>query len=152
MLTKKRFPQLCSHQILRENRSSGKKLCCTSLVWNHSDASSQLYDAGFRNFLIMNVPPIDRAPATLARASSFRASMARYIGLFNLRLKSLATSLAAKYPETTVFQFDTNLLFTLVLNNPTSFAETSGFTNIKGFCPAYKQWVFSCLTSHVGSP
>ena len=87
----------------------------------------------------MNVPPLDRDPGSLNHTDTFRASMARYIGLFNFRLKFLAINLAARFPETTVFQFDTNWLFTLALNDPKSFAETSGFTNTTGFCSVYQQ-------------
>ena len=87
----------------------------------------------------MNVPPLDRDPHSLTQADGFQASFARYIGLFNFRLKFLAINLASRFPETTVFHFDTNWLFTLALNNPNSFAETSGFTNTSGFCPVYQR-------------
>lgn len=87
----------------------------------------------------MNIPPLDRAPHSLTQTDGFQASFARYIGLFNFRLKFLAINLASRSPETTVFQFDTNWLFTLALNNPNSFAETSGFINTTGFCPVYQR-------------
>ena len=100
----------------------------------------------------MNVPPIDRSPLSLNQTDRFRASVARYIGVFNFRLKSLANNLAERFPETTVFQFDTNWLFTLALNNPKSFAETSGLTNTTAFCSVYQQWVLlPSLFSGAGS-
>ena len=110
-----------------------------SPISNPADAKSKLYDTGIRNFLIMNVPPLDRDPDSLNQTDGFRASMVRYIGVFNFRLKFLAINLASRFPETTVFQFDTNWLFTLALNNPKSFAETSGFTNTTAFCSVYQQ-------------
>ncbi|MCJ1261860.1 hypothetical protein MMC22_001729 [Lobaria immixta] len=109
-----------------------------ALIKSYESIVHQLYDAGIRNFLIMNVPPLDRDPSSLAQTDSFRASLARYIGLFNFRLEYLALNLAANFPETTVFQLNTNQLFTLTLNNPKSFAETSGYTNTTGVCPVYQ--------------
>lgn len=93
----------------------------------------------------MNVPPIDRAPGSLQRDSSYQRSMAYYIGTFNFRLKELARNLTIKYPDATVFQFDTNWLFTLTLDNPSYFAETSGFKNMTDYCEAYRQLDLLCM-------
>lgn len=87
----------------------------------------------------MNVPPIDRTPGSLQKSDNARSTLAAYIGLFNFRLKFLAINLASRFPETTVFQFDTNWLFTLALSKPTSFAETSGFEDTTTFCDVYEQ-------------
>lgn len=85
----------------------------------------------------MNVPPIDRAPGSLQQSTSYQKGMAGYIGAFNFRLKYLAENLAKIFPDSTVFQLDTNWLFTLTLNYPKYFAETSGFKNTTSYCPAY---------------
>lgn len=87
----------------------------------------------------MNVPPIDRAPGSVRLSETARASQAAYIGEFNFRLKYLALNLASNFPDTTVFQFDTNWLFTLALNNQDSFAETSAFQDVTSFCEAYQR-------------
>lgn len=103
--------------------------------------SQQLYDTGLRNFVFMNVPPLDRDPGSLHQDANYQASLAHDIGVWNFRLQNVANNLAANFPESTVFQFDTNWLFTLVLNDPTSFPETSGFLNTTGACKAYLQSV-----------
>lgn len=106
----------------------------------------------------MNVPPIDRSPGTLARDAATQASMAGYIGEsissafvdgatltlstgeFNFRLILLVYNLAVHYPDTTVWLFDTNWLFTRLLNNgAASFRETSGYVDVTDYCPAYQQ-------------
>lgn len=87
----------------------------------------------------MNVPPIDRAPGSADLSEIDRADQAAYIGLFNFRLKYLALNLASNFPDTTVFQFDTNWLFTLAINNTDSFAETSAFQDSTSFCEAYQR-------------
>lgn len=65
--------------------------------------------------------------------------MASYIGTFNFRLKYLAENLAAEFPDSTVFQLDTNWLFTLTLDYPKYFAETSGFKDTTNYCVVYGQ-------------
>lgn len=89
----------------------------------------------------MNVPPIDRAPGSSGISDTARADQAAYIGEFNFRLKYLALNLASEFPDTTVFQFDTNWLFTLAINNPDSFAETSAFEDSTSACKAYERSV-----------
>ena len=87
----------------------------------------------------MNVPPIDRAAGSAGLSEARRADLAAYIGEFNFRLKYLAINLALNFPDTTVFQFDTNWLFSLVINDPDSFAETSAFQDTTTFCAAYQR-------------
>lgn len=85
----------------------------------------------------MNVPPIDRAPGSLQESTSYQKDMADCIGAFNFRLKYLSENLASIFPDSTVFQFDTNWLFTSTLNYPKYFAETSGFRDTTSYCPVY---------------
>lgn len=87
----------------------------------------------------MNVPPMDRTPGTAYFNETVRGELADYIGLFNFYLYYLAINLNLKFPDTTVFQFDTNWLFTLTIDNPRSFAETSAFEDTTTFCDAYQQ-------------
>ncbi|KAI4130282.1 MAG: hypothetical protein LQ338_001820 [Usnochroma carphineum] len=110
------------------------------LIKSYENLVHQLYAAGARNFLFLNVPPIDRSPGILARDTATQESMAGYIGEFNFRLILLVYNLAVHYPDTTVWLFDTNWLFTRLLNNgPGSFSETSSYLNVTGYCAAYQQ-------------
>ncbi|KAL8651476.1 MAG: hypothetical protein Q9210_003231 [Variospora velana] len=110
------------------------------LIKSYENYVQKLYAAGARNFLFMNVPPIDRSPGTLARDAATQARMAGYIGEFNFRLILLVYNFAVHYPDTTVWLFDTNWLFTRLLNNgPGSFQETSGYVNVTDYCTAYQQ-------------
>ncbi len=100
--------------------------------------------------MFLNVPPVDRAPATLALSSSTQASVAGYIAEFNFRLGALVYNLGTHYPDTTAFYFDTNWLFTLVLDNPASFRETSGYRNTTDYCAAYQKYVSLYLLAFHG--
>lgn len=89
----------------------------------------------------MNVPPVDRTPMSLLLSSDAQASEASYIGAFNFRLGALVYNLGLRHPDTTRFTFDTNLLFTRVLDNPGQFPEAAGYRNTTNYCTAYMKWV-----------
>ena len=50
----------------------------------------QLYEGGARNFLFMNVPPVDRAPLSVSLNNTRTGDMAGWIGRFSYRLGSFA--------------------------------------------------------------
>ncbi|KAL8718936.1 MAG: hypothetical protein Q9225_003998 [Loekoesia sp. 1 TL-2023] len=97
----------------------------------------QLYATGARNFLILNVPPIDRSPGIIAKGPSAVASIGAYIPIFNARFAALANALNNSHPDAKVFVFDTYTLFKRVLDNPSKFPQTKIIRNTDGFCPAY---------------
>lgn len=99
----------------------------------------QLYQSGARNFLFLNVPPIDRSPGTISQgvfASLFEAATVKD---FNSRLANLAQTLRSAHADSTVFYFDTNLLFTRVLDHPSSYTQTEGYRNTNSFCVSYEK-------------
>ncbi|KAL9000873.1 MAG: hypothetical protein Q9169_000628 [Polycauliona sp. 2 TL-2023] len=117
------------------------------LIKSYENLVHQLYAAGARNFLFMNVPPVDRSPGQLARDKASQQSMAGYIGEFNFRLILLVYNLAVHYPATTVWLFDTNWLFARLLDNgPLAFRETAGYANLTDYCAAYQHGTLA-LTS-----
>ena len=87
----------------------------------------------------MNVPPIDRSPGTLTRSSTDQFDEASFIGAFNFRLGALVYNLALRHTDTTLFTFDTNFLFTRVLDDPSQFGETAGYLNTTNYCEAYEK-------------
>ena len=102
-----------------------------------------MYMAGARNFLFMNIPPVDRAPLFSSLNATMRANVAGWIGRFNYRLSSVTYFLSQRYPDATPFYFETNFLFTLVLDDPTRFPETAGYRNSTTYCEAYLEWVMN---------
>ena len=67
-----------------------------------------------------------------------RNDLAQWIGRFIFRLRALVESLTGRYSDATAFQFNTNSLFTQVLNNASVFSETAGYRILSGFCKAYE--------------
>lgn len=88
---------------------------------------SRIYDLGYRNLLLLNLPPLDRGPSPSVNKT--------LVSTYNAILASHATAFAAKYPAATILQFDVNT----VLNGVFDDAASYGFTNTTAFCPGYNQ-------------
>jgi phospholipase/lecithinase/hemolysin len=91
-------------------------------------AVEKVYNLGYKNFLFMNLPPLDRGPGT----PHVNASMvAEYNGIHAAH----ANAFQAQHRDATVLQFDVNGVLNDVLNNYHDY----GFKNITNFCPGYNQ-------------
>lgn len=134
-----------NYELIKDYESIVDEVIASNFVKLRCDADGQLqlYSYGARNFLLLNVPPIDRTPGSRILSPANRTAEAGYIGRFNFRHGALAWSLAGKHPDTTVFQLDTNYLFTRVIEDPTQFPETAGYRNTTNDCAAYTEWVVS---------
>ena len=98
----------------------------------------QLYVAGARNFLFINVPPVDRSPGTIGQGPATQHAEGAAIAAFNLGIQRLATNLSIAYNDTTAFQFDANALFTQVLDDPSAYPQTAHYKNTTAYCAAYQ--------------
>jgi phospholipase/lecithinase/hemolysin len=98
----------------------------------------QLYSAGAKNFLFLNVPPVDRSPLTTAQGANASALEAKDIAYFNSQVSVLATNLTTTHKDATAFVFDTNTLFTQVLDDPQRFPETALYKNTTNYCVGYE--------------
>lgn len=102
----------------------------------YSGLVGQLYNAGARNFLFMNVPPVNLSPGTVMNGASAQALESADITNFNNQIAQVASTYST-YPDATVFLYDTNAMFSHVLKNPTSFQQTAGYVNTTTYCTAY---------------
>ena len=93
----------------------------------------QLYNAGARNFILFNVPPLDRGPEFLSTAAAKKTAVDDYNG----RLKSMASSLGTAHNDANLWVVDMNLLFNQVLNNKTWFVQTKNYQVLDANCKAY---------------
>ncbi|KAF8992993.1 hypothetical protein BDQ17DRAFT_1432012 [Cyathus striatus] len=84
---------------------------------------------GARNFLFVNVPPVDRSPLMLAQSTSDQAAEKVVIDGFNTKLLAKVAGLKANHSDVTTFVWDSNAQFTKMLNNPTAygFADATTF-------------------------
>jgi len=94
-----------------------------------------LYNLGARNFMLMNIPPIESSP--LAETEERVDDWSRWVEEWNKDVLGLAANITVDYPDTTVFMFDTYKLFTAVMTDPCSHTETCAFRDTTTFCGAY---------------
>jgi phospholipase/lecithinase/hemolysin len=92
------------------------------------EAVEKVYHLGYKNFLFMNLPPLDRGPGT----PHVNASM---VAEYNNIHAAHADAFQAKHRDATVLQFDINGVLNDVLDNYRQY----GFKNITDFCPGYNQ-------------
>ncbi|KAH8808553.1 hypothetical protein F5884DRAFT_673363 [Xylogone sp. PMI_703] len=97
-----------------------------------------LYDAGGRNFLFLNVPPVDRSPLITGQGASAETLEKADITAWNDAVVAMAQGLKAAHSDVNVFVYDTNSIFTEVLDNPASFPQTSIYQNTTAYCVAYE--------------
>lgn len=96
----------------------------------------QLYTAGARSLLLVNVPPVDRSPLTVSAGAAAQASEKSVIAAWNKNVTLLASQLQREHRDLSVFVFDANSLFTEVLDKPCSFVETCAYKNTTDYCVA----------------
>jgi phospholipase/lecithinase/hemolysin len=111
-------------------------------VSSYTRIVEQLYQAGARNFLFLNVPAIHRAPLTVSQNdSSDMVELNREAVIdLNSLISDMAQEVLHDHKDATVFLLDTFTLYNDVLDDPTSRSETSGYTNTTSFCRNYARF------------
>jgi len=89
----------------------------------------KLYNAGGRNFLFLNVPPIDRTPLMLAQSASAQALEKSVINTFNTKLAAKIKAFQSANSGVKTFIYDSHTQFTTMLNSP----KTYGFQDATSF-------------------
>jgi len=109
----------------------------TSIFHQYADLVESVYAIGARNFLFLNVPPVQLAPQTSIYGPAVQRQEKHAIIDWNSRLNRLAARLVDDHPDATTFTFDTYALFSVVLRNPTHFPQTAQYKNTTAYCAAY---------------
>ena len=97
----------------------------------------ELYYAGARNFLFLNVPPVDRSPLAMGNSVADQAAEKADIAAWNKAVFDMAKAIKQDKSDTNIFTVDANKYFTEVLNRPASFPATAGYKNTTAYCTAY---------------
>ncbi|KAH4610610.1 hypothetical protein HBH82_048740 [Parastagonospora nodorum] len=99
----------------------------------------QVYDTGARNFLFLDVPPVNLSPLITEKADDGYATEyeGRVIADWNGRVANMTAQFKAKHADVTAFIHDTNALFMQVIKDPKSVEQTAGYKNTTAFCKAY---------------
>ncbi|KAI8944533.1 hypothetical protein F4801DRAFT_571414 [Xylaria longipes] len=102
-----------------------------------SDLVDKIYDAGGRNYVFINVPPLDRTPLIIPQGDSAVSLSKADVAAWNQKVVDYAKTLKTK-ANTNVWVYDSNKSFGEVIDDPTSHPETAGLKNTTGFCTAYQ--------------
>ncbi|KAG8901466.1 hypothetical protein FRB99_005295 [Tulasnella sp. 403] len=88
----------------------------------------KLHEAGARNFLILNVPPLPRPENEASMTSPVWLNRVRRCNEWNNMLPQFLSDFTASYPETSMFLFDAYKLFSDMFAEPTKhgFEEGAG--------------------------
>lgn len=103
------------------------------LVTTLFQSVQSIYDQGYKDFLVMNLPPLNRTPGNVGLADP--SPNATMIGWYDGALKNRSTLFAAEHPDSTIMYFDTNTFLNGVMDN----AAEYGIINITGYCASYDQ-------------
>ncbi|GAM88944.1 hypothetical protein ANO11243_069780 [Dothideomycetidae sp. 11243] len=104
----------------------------------YRDLVDAIYQAGGRNFLFLNVPPIQKSPFGVMVASLQRGPYAAAVHDWNERIATLASNLTATYADASATVFDSYDLFNKVIDNPCSNTLTCAYKDTANYCTAYQ--------------
>ncbi|KGO77016.1 Esterase, SGNH hydrolase-type [Penicillium italicum] len=92
-----------------------------------------LYSLGYRNYLFMNLPPLDRTPGNQVKSEP--SPNATQVGWYNTALADHAAAFAGKHREARVMVFDAHAILADMLDEPWRY----GIVNTTDFCAGYDQ-------------
>jgi len=106
----------------------------------YAQVVTQLYQAGARNFVFVNVPPVHRSPFTSSRGRGAQELEEKAILAFNDDVGVLAKDrVKSAMQGVNVWVLDAYALFGQVLDDPARYAATKGYRNLTDFCEAYQR-------------
>lgn len=98
-----------------------------------SSSVEPLQKAGYRNFLFLNLPPLDRTPSNLLRHPAVRLPNVTMLGWWNDALAQRAERFAEQTNGAKAMVWDANKFLNGVLDHP----GQHGIRNTTNFCPGY---------------
>ena len=93
-----------------------------------------IYDLGYKNYLFMMLPPLNRTPGNVARAAGPRPN-ATMVEWYDQALSNRSNTFGRQHPDAKVMVFDTTTFLNGVMDN----AAEYGIRNVTGYCTAYDQ-------------
>lgn len=96
--------------------------------------AANVYSKGYKNYLFLKLPPINRSPANQLDDGGQRPN-ATMVEWFNEALASHARRFERKHWDANVMVYDTTSFLTHVLDCPDDY----GIANTTGYCAAYNQ-------------
>ncbi|TVY49435.1 Acetylesterase [Lachnellula cervina] len=104
----------------------------SQIISTEMEALETVYEAGYRNFLFLNLPPLERTPSNVAPGATPHPNSTQ-IQTYNALLTTSTTTFTSTHPGARTMLFDTYSYLTSILDNPGPY----GITNTTSFCPRY---------------
>ncbi|KAF2485855.1 hypothetical protein BDY17DRAFT_338602 [Neohortaea acidophila] len=123
--------------ILKPTPGASTAQILTTAVARYAAFIDVVYHSGARNFLFINVPPVERAPTVTIKGAAEVHAHAEAIVQWNRDVSALTTNLTTTYPDVTTFLFDANSLFNQVMDEPCSYEETCALEDTSASCEQY---------------
>ncbi|KAL8928229.1 MAG: hypothetical protein Q9208_001939 [Pyrenodesmia sp. 3 TL-2023] len=101
-----------------------------------------MYEHGARNFLLQTVPPIDRGPYVDGEEEKVQGPA---INDFNYRMAVLFNGFTKAHGDVSVLLFNTNMLFSKTIDDPSTYPQTAIYKNTTGTCKAYESGAIPSL-------
>jgi phospholipase/lecithinase/hemolysin len=98
-----------------------------------------LHSAGARNFLFLNVPPVNLVPLTTEKDEWSVETEGKVIGVWNDNVRAMSERFQFKHPEVKIFEHNTHGVYSAVLEDPSSFEQTAELKNTTGYCKVYEK-------------
>lgn len=114
------------------------------ILGEYAALAADLRAAGARNFVFVNVPPIDRSPLTRGAGEAAQRLEKADVESFNALVVDMARGLRAQgagadgEETVNVWVYDSHAAFGKVMDDPSSYPQTAGYTNVEDFCEAYQ--------------
>ena len=109
------------------------------IIAEYRGAVDGLYAAGGRNFVFLNVPPVERSPLILGQGQQAIDMEKADLAAFNGLVEEMAGAFKSENGDANVWIYDTNVVFGEVLDDPASYPQTAVYKNTTGFCEAYQK-------------
>jgi len=124
------------------NNTSGEVF--DSIFSQYSQSIDKVVRTGARNFVLLNLPPVQKTPLTSQQAATNPEIVPREeaaVKDWNNRIDTLASDLQEKNPGVTTMVFDSYSVFSKVLDNPGAYTQTAGYKNLTGYCTLYEKYI-----------
>ncbi|KAF8857775.1 hypothetical protein BDZ45DRAFT_690689 [Acephala macrosclerotiorum] len=103
----------------------------TEIIDTEFKSIDTIYKAGYRNYLFMNLPPLERTPGNVASTKPLPNST--MVHQYNSIINTTAHTFQSSHPGTKAMVFDTYSFLSVILDDPTPY----GIKNTTGYCPRY---------------
>lgn len=108
----------------------------------------ELYTSGARNFVLLNVPAINRSPLTAGQGQQSIDLETKALASFNKKVEERVKTLKKDHKDVWAQVFDSKKVFDKLLDKP----QPYGLKNTTAYCNSYQKYESPCARHRPGTP